>query len=83
MYRCMRTLGSTDSVLFLEDGCYNTLPEIAPLFLSGFKEVDFYALEADVLARGLASRAESAIAVVDDAAFVELTTRHHPILSWY
>ena len=46
--------------------------------------VRIYALESDLIARGLLDKAQSnpQIHIVNLAQFVELTTTHHPIMNW-
>lgn len=72
---CMAVAGDEDAVLLLQDGVYAAVPVLVP-------ERAVHALEADVLARGLARRLSSHVQVVDDAAFVALVETHQPVVTW-
>lgn len=81
---CLDSCGETASVLLIEDGVY-----AAKAFTRHAKiiehstAINFYALSADVDARGLADSLCGNLTVVDDAGFVGLVSSHHSVMSWY
>ena len=83
---CLQLCGKSDSILLLEDGVFgamNSAPctqEISKLVEQGVK---VYALEGDVKARGLQEKIRTDIIVTDYCGFVQLTTEHRCVQSWY
>lgn len=81
---CLRFCSKGSSVLLIEDGVYagkdNTPYSKLIETHSGIK---FYALVADVKARGLSQHLATAITLIDDSEFVELTVTHHSVQSWF
>jgi len=80
---CRTALALNDSVLFIQDGCYNVLPGELEVLIEAFPEVTFHVLEPDLRARGLLNRRHPSVIMVDYNGFVELTEQHNPVLSWY
>jgi tRNA 2-thiouridine synthesizing protein B len=72
---CLRVAGSEDSILLLEDGVYAAAKGLAADRL-------LYALEIDVVARGLLTHLTGDIRLISDEAFVTLVERHQPIVTW-
>ncbi len=81
---CLELCDHGSSILLIEDGIYaakkNTPSANKIESISGIK---FYALSADIEARGLDENISSAITVVDDAGFVDLVTQHQSVSSWF
>ena len=62
--------GENDAILLIGDGVYAAHNATDAMF----------ALEEDLTIRGVSPSA--AVTVVDYAGMVELTTEHHPLVSW-
>ena len=62
--------GEADAVLLIGDGVYAARNATDAI----------YALEEDLIVRGIAP--SSAVTVIDYAGMVDLTTQHHPLVSW-
>lgn len=80
---CLRLAADDDSLLLIEDGVYAAVRN-----LSGYRRLagragPCYALEDDVIARGLSDRIGAEIQLVDYAGFVELCEAHAHIQSWF
>jgi tRNA 2-thiouridine synthesizing protein B len=71
-----------DTFLFIEDGVY--LAICAELEQSGLKasNVNVYALENDIKARGLTTPLESTLKLVDYKGFVALTAQEGNSITW-
>lgn len=85
MDRCLNFSSEGDSLLLTEDGVYFALPsklhKIQPLFNT--KQVTIYALEEDLIARGISKLTDDSIKTVNYDGFVELTATHSKSSSWY
>lgn len=75
---CLLTTQADDHILLIENGVL----EILTTDFSQFNNIHFYALEADVSARGLQDKIPAPITLVNYDRFVELTVKHSPLLSW-
>ena len=81
---CLTLCSAGDSILLIEDGVFAALAQgQAAQKIDQQPTIKFYALKADVTARGLCNKLHAAITVVDDAGFVDLTISHRNIQSWY
>lgn len=80
---CLNRLGDNDTILLLEDGVYAALATHSYADkMQSLKVV--YAMEHDILARGLQSeQLLSHIQLIDDVKFVTLSTQHSLVHSWY
>jgi tRNA 2-thiouridine synthesizing protein B len=78
---CLRVAAADDSVLLLEDGVYAAAAGLEPA-ASRNDECRLYALQVDVVARGLAGRLAEQIELVSDDEFVALVVAHQPIVTW-
>ncbi|MFA7555072.1 MAG: sulfurtransferase complex subunit TusB [Spongiibacteraceae bacterium] len=81
---CLQHCQPNCSVLLIEDGVYaaqqkTTFSDI----ISQRVDINFYALKADILARGLEATTLSSVTIIDDAGFVELAVNHHTVQSWF
>lgn len=79
---CLRACQTGDAILLLEDGVIGALPHSLILQESA-RDIDIYALEADLLARGLLSRISPNIQVISYDDFVALACTHKNSISWY
>jgi len=81
---CVALCADSDSVLLLEDGVYGAqlACEIISLVSAG-NGVRFFALAADVDARGLRTKLHSAVTLIDDREFVALSISHNSVQSWF
>jgi len=79
LHRLLRMTSPGDAVLLIENGVY-TLTDKAAVQAMASAGLALYALQADVLARGLDAKN---IAVVDDCGFVELACTHGKVVSWF
>lgn len=82
---CLRGLGPQQSLLLIEDAVYGLLPRSRTLnsllILPG--SVRLFAIEADVLARGLAlDDLPDRVAMISYADMVELCIDHQKVVSW-
>ncbi len=80
---CLRICQSGDELLLIEDAVYAVIPGtpyVQRLKDSGLK---FYALSADINARGLANKGIDPLIATSDIEFVALTVKHSAIQSWY
>ncbi|HTO56951.1 MAG TPA: sulfurtransferase complex subunit TusB [Pseudomonadales bacterium] len=79
---CLRCAADDDAILLIGNGVYGA---VAGPFLRSTRRVGlkrWFALEADVVARGMRSQLAESVTLVDDAAFVDLVANHQPIVSW-
>ncbi len=65
---------SNDVLVLLADGVY-----LAEELHEGYPDITIYLLTDDMVARGLINQV---LPQIDYAAFVDLTTQHHPIITW-
>lgn len=72
---CLQAAAENDAIILLEDGVFAAVSVLAP-------QRPVYALEPDVLARGLGGRVAATVRLVDDAGFVALVERHQPVVTW-
>jgi tRNA 2-thiouridine synthesizing protein B len=83
---CLQVCGKDDGILLLEDGVFgamNSAPcaqELSDLIEKGVK---VYALAGDVKARGLQDKVRHDISITDYHGFVQLSTEHRCVQSWY
>lgn len=82
---CVKICAPSDAILLLEDGVLGALPSPHNSHLSVLIQegVKVFAIDADVQARGLASRLISGVTLIDYEGFVELTIQHTRVQSWY
>ncbi|AUQ26994.1 sulfurtransferase complex subunit TusB [Dickeya zeae] len=78
----LRNVGSDDAILLLQDGVIAALsgaPFGERLQSSG---ATVYALQEDVVARGLSEQISTTIVLIDYTQFVQLTVLHSRQLAW-
>lgn len=81
--RCLNSLDSGDALLLIEDGVYAALNAYQNHFTSLPAEVRLYALEPDLVARGIADSLNAAFEPIDDAGFVSLACTQDKVISWF
>lgn len=84
LHTCLRFIESPDSLLLIENGVYGALQK-NPCFdalQSLSKTTQIYALEPDVLARGIQEKLLSCVKQINYADFVALSASHHAVQSW-
>lgn len=81
---CLRLAKEGSAILLIEDGVYAAVTgsEITPKVETAMKKFTFYALGADLDARGIQDRVIEGINVVDYAGFVDLTVENSGVQSW-
>lgn len=80
---CVTRCSSSDSILLIEDGIYaGQRDSVYSNYLTD-SDIRYFALQADVQARGLMSKLHQAVTLIDDRAFVDLCTQHKSVQSWY
>lgn len=70
---CLRVAQSDDAILLIEDGVLAAIQSL---------KLKTYALESDLIARGLLTSIAPEVQIIDYAGFVDLTVQYHPIQSW-
>ena len=81
---CLKFCSKGSSVLLIEDGVYAGKDNTPySQLIDSHSEIQFYALIADVKARGLSQHMAPAINLIDDSEFVALAVSHHSVQSWY
>ncbi|MEH6566275.1 MAG: sulfurtransferase complex subunit TusB [Halopseudomonas sp.] len=81
----LRVMGPRQGLLLLEDGVYSLLPRTTALSALQLlpASVRLYALEADVVARGLPmDDVPKRVKLIDYPTFVRLCTEYDKVLSW-
>src|SRR4051794_31163550 len=80
---CLRVAPANSSILLIEDGVYAALADTEfALLVSKHSQHQFFALAADIDARGITEKIITTIQIIDYSGFVDLTLRCHPIQSW-
>ena len=82
--RCLGMAKSGSAVLMIEDGVYGAIKgaKAASMVEEAMKSVKVYALDADLMARGIKDKVIDGITVVDYAGFVDLAAEHSSVQSW-
>ena len=85
MDRCLKFSSKDDSLLLIEDGVYFALPATLSKIQQSLDTVNItlYALEEDLVARGIHKKVDESIQVVNYDGFVELTATHNKSSSWF
>ena len=85
MSRCLKFSSKNDSLLLIEDGVYFALHSTINTLLSSLEaqQINIYALEEDLIARGISDKIHHSIKTVNYDEFVELTSSHNNSSSWY
>ncbi|MEK6748016.1 MAG: sulfurtransferase complex subunit TusB [Pseudomonadota bacterium] len=81
---CLRYVKKGSSVLLIEDGVFGALAgsTTSTAVKGAMANVAVYALEADVLARGIKGKLLDGVKLVDYAGFVDLVTQHDTTSAW-
>lgn len=82
---CVALCADADSVLLIEDGVYGGQQnsDLISQRTAGTEGVRFFALVADVDARGLHDKLHRAVTLIDDREFVALSISHRTVQSWF
>ncbi len=83
---CLRLIAPGDLLLLIEDGVYGATaghPQEAVVNKLAERNIRVYALESDILARGLNSRVLSAVSLATFDDFVTLSVTADKVHSWY
>lgn len=81
---CLALCCNNAGVLLIEDGVYAAINNnLSSELISAHDHLRFYALKADLLARGLIDSINPNVTVVDDQGFVELCVHYDSVQSWY
>jgi tRNA 2-thiouridine synthesizing protein B len=84
LQECLRVCQQRGSILLIEDGVLAISDgEHCRQLIEQNPQINFYALQADVLARGLTGSVHPAVSIIDDDGFVELVTQHRCVQSWF
>lgn len=84
LYECLELCAKQASVLLIENGVYAATSQLkASLLINDHPHINFYALKADLVARGLIKHLNPTITLVDDHGFVDLCVSHDTVQSWY
>lgn len=81
---CLRLAEEGSAILLIEDGVYAAVTgsEVTTKVEAAMKKFKFYALSADLDARGIQDRVIDGINVVDYAGFVDLAAENSGVQSW-
>lgn len=81
---CLASLSGEHAVLLIEDGVLAALADTSCAEqIKRHRETKFYALEADIKARGIEQQLSANITVVDDLGFVNLVAECSTVQSWF
>ncbi|MCL6414875.1 sulfurtransferase complex subunit TusB [Aestuariirhabdus sp. Z084] len=84
LQRCLNLASKGSSLLLIENGVFNVLPETAGwrLLQQHLGNINIYALSEDLEARGLNKLLPDEVQKVNYNGFVALTAQHEKSLSW-
>ena len=81
---CIETVYGEHAVLLIEDGVYAALSNTeSGMQISQHSKITFYALENDIVARGIEDRIVDTIQLLDYQGFVRLVTECSSVQSWF
>lgn len=81
--QCLTFISAPATLLLIEEGVYAATNAAAPYLQPLPAGIDVYALEADLLARGLSTQINPRIKVIADRGFVELSVTCERMQAWY
>ena len=82
---CLRLAKKGSSILLIEDGVIGAMQNTrySTAVSEAMKDFKFYALEADLKARGIDNgKVIDGITLIDYSGFVDLTVEHNAVQSW-
>jgi tRNA 2-thiouridine synthesizing protein B len=81
---CLRLATSGSAVLLIEDAVYGatTGSSVESKVQGAMSNLKVYALDADLMARGVADRVLEGVTVVNYGGFVDLVAEHGNLQSW-
>lgn len=80
LQECLAALGPKDAILLLEDGVYAAVSIEPETWRS---DIAIYALQPDLICRGVLDRIDSRVMAISDQDFVRLATEYDQVVSWY
>lgn len=80
---CLARCSDTDAILLIEDGVYACQRDTVHSNYLVDSPINFFALQADVEARGLTEKLHEAVKLIDDRGFVALCIQHKSVQSWF
>ncbi|KJF95685.1 sulfur relay protein TusB [Photobacterium angustum] len=80
--QCLAYVAAGDEILLLEDAVIAGLAKNNYLNVIKNIGVKIYLLEADLIARGLQSKCDESLNVIDYKGFVSLTVKHKQHMKW-
>lgn len=81
---CLNSLAGKQAVLLIEDGVFAALENTnSAKQIAQHPEIEFYALDTDLKARGIEQQLTSNISVINDQGFVKLVTECSTVQSWF
>jgi len=82
LQRCLAVAGIEDAIILIEDGVY-ALTAYERFLPAPLPVKTLYALEPDLLARGITPALSNPVQTVDYNGFVDLTAAFSKTLSWF
>ncbi len=81
---CLRVAKEGSAILLIEDGVYGALKgtQATPTLEEALKKHTVYALEPDLLARGVREQLHEGVKTVDYGGFVDLVAGHDTVQAW-
>jgi tRNA 2-thiouridine synthesizing protein B len=81
---CLRACADGSAILLIEDAVYAAKKgALTEKLITETASIKFYALEADVIARGIKDQLCENVRLTSDDDFVELVTQYDNVVSWY
>ena len=81
---CLKFCSKGASILLIENGVYAGKKDtLYSQQIEQHSDIHFYALSADIEARGLSGELSPVIKTISDKEFVELAVSHHSVQSWF
>ena len=81
---CLRVAKEGSAILLIEDGVYGALKgtKATPTLEEALKKYTVYALEPDLLARGVREQLHEGVQTVGYDGFVDLVAEHNTVQAW-
>lgn len=81
---CLSSLEGRHVILLIEDGVYASLTGSSSVDeIAKRDDIEFYALESDIVARGILEKIAPEITLTDYSGFVKLVTECSTVQSWF
>ncbi len=81
---CLQHAKKGSSILFIEDGIFAALSKgkFSEKIKTALQNINIYALEPDISARGMNNKVMDGIKLIDYNGFVDLAVEHDAVQSW-